>query len=456
MIPVTKERKSEKQSALMRLLRFGNQKLRFRNRAEKASDSSDLFVRMAIDQYLGSGDYNGLPLRSLPGFATDREKVREVVQLSVANGRLAFEDGRIHSNPHIKAFSPPPIAKQLEFLKESDLVHACVYPMPEDLERVVDTNDSQDRPFSRRLMLGEPQLEFHSFDLSVLEHYRNDPRYHYSCDDVRGWISVQDEFGEPGEMREHDQVFLKSFGFGYDDDFNRAVVVFTCDLANLSAEHQQHWNAKRHASRFKMHPDYHRNQILGEWGEKVSVFGAFTEELKQINIMTKLMGKPPLFRNEYDQRPKGFSFLLRSTTKEFNDFVLLLDQMMSENLNKAFFRGDIELESETTRSDGKIIINSKGTIQLLEQWFQKEMRFSDPEPFNRMIAQFKNVRKLRQNPAHKPEDSKFDHNIFKEQRKLAFAAYGAVRVIRLMLANHPLTKSHTIPDWLYKAEIWPF
>jgi hypothetical protein len=84
------------------------------------------------------------------------------------------------------------------------------------------------------------------------------------------------------------------------------------------------------------------------------------------------------------------------------------------------------------------------------------MRFRDPSPFEKMIAQFKNVRKLRQKPAHKLEDSKFDQKIFQEQRKLAFEAYGAVRTLRLMLANHPATKSHTVPDWLYKANIWPF
>jgi hypothetical protein len=427
-----------------------------RRTANKKPGAVDPIVQLAVAQYIGSGDYNGLPIRDLPGFAADREKVREAVRQLVTGGHLTFEDGRMHPNPHIKAFAPPPIDKQLVFLKESTLDHACIYPVPEDLAKIVPANDSLDRPFTRRLMLGEPQLEYHSFDLSVLEHYRNDPRYYYSCDDVRGWISVRDEFGEPGGMREHDQVFLKSFGFGYDDKLNRAVVVFTCDIAGLSAEHQQQWNAKRHESRFKMHPDYYRNQIIGEWGEKMSVFQAFTEELKQINIMAKLIGKPALFRNEYDPRPKGFSFLVRPTTKELNDFVLLLDQVMSDNINKDFFRGDLELESETTRSDGTVVVTPKGTIQLMEQWFQKKMRFRDPSPFNEMIARFKKVRKLRQTPAHKLEDSKFDQRIFQEQRKLAFEAYGAVRTIRLMLANHPATKTHTVPEWLFKADIWPF
>jgi hypothetical protein len=42
----------------------------------------------------------------------------------------------------------------------------------------------------------------------------------------------------------------------------------------------------------------------------------------------------------------------------------------------------------------------------------------DPTPFNEMVATFREVRKARQSPAHKAEDSTFDQNLFKEQREL--------------------------------------
>jgi phenylalanyl-tRNA synthetase alpha subunit len=233
-------------------------------------------------------------------------------------------------------------------------------------------------------------------------------------------------------------------------------MVFTRYLHDLSPEHQQIWNAKRLNGSYKLHPDYYRNAIVGAWGTKLSLFQAFLEELKHINAMAKLIGKPALFRNEFEERPRGFSFLVRPTTKEFNDFVLLLDQTMSDNLNKDFFRGDIDLESETTRPDGKIVIAQKGTIQLLEQWFQKKMRFSDPQPFNDMLAIFREVRKARQHPAHTAEDSIFDQKIFKDQRELAVRAYDAVRTIRLMLANHPAVRDYKVPEKLFKGEIWTY
>ncbi|MBL2669435.1 AAA family ATPase, partial [Klebsiella pneumoniae] len=76
------------------------------------------------------------------------------------------------------------------------------------------------------------------------------------------------------------------------------------------------------------------------------------------------IGKPELFRKDYsDDMPKEFGFLLRPTLSEFNNFMLLLDKMMSDNINKKFFEGDVELEIEKEREDGKIVVRPKGTIQ---------------------------------------------------------------------------------------------
>ena len=78
------------------------------------------------------------------------------------------------------------------------------------------------------LAQGAAQLEFRAFDLSVLEFYRNDPRYHYTTDDIHGSISVRQEHSG---LRDSDQVFLQTFGYCYDEDVNRAVAVFLRYLA---------------------------------------------------------------------------------------------------------------------------------------------------------------------------------------------------------------------------------
>ncbi len=128
--------------------------------------------------------------------------------------------------------------------------------------------------------------------------------------------------------------------------------------------------------------------------------------------------------------------------------------MMSDNLNRDFFRGEVSLETETKRADGKIIVEQKGTIRLLDDWFSTRMRFPDPTPFEEAIDSFKKVRKLRRIPAHKIEDSVFDQEFFKEQRELIVEAYTAVRTIRLMLANHPSVQGYEVEEQLFKGQIW--
>lgn len=63
---------------------------------------------------------------------------------------------------------------------------------------------------------------------------------------------------------------------------------------------------------------------------------------------------------------RKFGFLVRPTHSEFNDFVLMLDKVMSDNINKEFFRDDVASESEEERADGKVVVRAKGTVQMLD------------------------------------------------------------------------------------------
>ena len=101
---------------------------------------------------------------------------------------------------------------------------------------------------------------------------------------------------------------------------------------------------------------------------------------------------------------------------------------MSDNINKKFFKGDIDLETETLRDDGKIIISQKGTIQLLDSWVNMYFRPTDDQPIKDMINNFKTIRKLRQEPAHRITDDTFDKSIFHEQRNIINKAYEAAIV----------------------------
>lgn len=418
----------------------------------------DELIAAATTFYLSSRDFNGYPgHRIYREHGLRYDVIRKLLGDLVADGRGTIVFGDLHPNPHIRAFADEPLASQLKKLESAPLENACFYPSAGYLATVIRDTDYQDRPFTRELALGAGQLEFRSFDLSVLECYRNDPRYHYDNDDIRGRICVTDEFYESDQMQEKDQVILETFGFSYDPKMDRAVAAFLIYLSRLSPEHQQIWNSKRLAGDFKLHPDYYRNCILGNWGSGISVFEAFLEELKIINLMSDAMKRPHLFLDTFEEnRPRNFSFLVRPTQEEFNGFVLTLDKMMSDNINKGFFMNQVADEIEQERDDGKIIVRKKGTIAMLEDWLAISVRPNDPKEMEEMITAFKKVRKLRQKPAHAIKPDVFDQKFFHQQRELVIAAYTAVRTIRLLFSNHPAVKcaKMKISDAQYQGKIW--
>ncbi len=414
-------------------------------------------IELIIQYYLNSHDFNGIPYTALKKHVTAAEDLYSILAELIDEDNIEIMYGDYHPNPHIKAFSGLDKKEQIVKLKNTNLLeHACVYPTQKVLSGAHDISEKYSgRPYSLELALGAGQLDYRSFDLSVLETYRNDPRYHYDNNDISGWISVTDSHSEG--MRESDKTFLQTFGFSYSKDFDRAVAVFLRYLHDLTPEHQQIWKSKELKGEYKLHPDYYRNSILGDWGTRLSIFDAFIRELEIIDNMCATMGKPPLFKHTFhDARPREFSFLLRPTLHEFNSFIHLLDKFMSDNLNVDFFKGDVEVENESEREDGKIVVTQKGTIQLLEQWVNKFFRPKDPEPIIDMIFIFKKVRKLRQKPAHSVKENEFDQKYFKDQRELVREAYNAVRTIRLILANHPAVRKNPpeIDTLLFQGKIW--
>jgi hypothetical protein len=419
----------------------------------------DKIVETIAKFYLESGDFNGYPVYLLKKeFRLSDTESKDLIRDLVRSRRIDAVFGNIHPNPHIKAFSNISTEDQLRFLDEIEFSeHFCLYPNSVILSALPEAKQFDHAPYEKELVLGAGQLDFRVFDLSVLEYYRNDPRYYYETDFINGHISIRDEHFKSDSMPEHDQVLLETFGFAYDDDLNRAVAVFLRYLSKLSPEHQKIWAAKALKGNYKLHPDYYRNSILGDWGTSISIFDAFTQELALINEMAALIGKASLFKESYTkERPKEFGFLLRPTLAEFNGFVLLLDKMMSDNINKEFFADDLSLEEEEEREDGKTVVRQKGTITLLEEWIRRYFRPADPRPLDQMYTAFRKVRKLRQKPAHAVNENVFDLKYFQDQRQLVIEAYDAVRTLRLILANHRSVKRNppTIGEHLYKGEIW--
>ena len=406
----------------------------------------DKILKAITDKYLSSEEFNGYLLDEL---VNEKQHIIDLVK----EGKIDINFGDRHPNPYIKALEPDAKDKQIEKIERIGL-NACAYPTREHLKTVVDVRKYEGKPFTLKLALGEPQLNYASFDLSILEIYRNDPRYHYFTDDRGGWISIDDEYYESSEVKTSDKIVIQTFGFSYKKwEMDRAVAVFYRYLAYLTPEHQQIWNSKILAGDYFLHPEYART-TGGDWPETESIFTAFIAELRIINEFSKLMGRSMFFNQTFEEnKPREFSFLIRPTLKEFNVFVHLLDKMISENINRNFFGNEIPYETERVRHDGKVIVEPKGTITLLKEWLNLKVRFKDPKPADEMITTFRKIRTMRMKPAHHVDDCVFKQEYFKEQRKLIIEAYTAVRALRLIFANHPRTKNYKVPEWLNEGKI---
>ena len=73
--------------------------------------------------------------------------------------------------------------------------------------------------------------------------------------------------------------------------------------------------------------------------------------------------------------------------------------MISENINRDFFSGKVVLEEEKKREDGKIVVTPKGTLALLAEWLEQSIT-TTVGSVDDLIKPFKEIRKLRQKPAH--------------------------------------------------------
>jgi phenylalanyl-tRNA synthetase alpha subunit len=147
-------------------------------------------------------------------------------------------------------------------------------------------------------------------------------------------------------------------------------------------------------------------------------------------------------------RLKGLEPLYRSTSKAYYEFVHLLDKLLSENINRDFFRGDVEHEEEINRKDGKIQVVQKGTIRLLEKWIKRYFSSIESQIVDDAFTKIRKIRKARQHPAHSIMSDVYDPAYFDQQQELMREAYEFVHALRLIFSRHPHASDYDVPDWL--------
>jgi hypothetical protein len=256
--------------------------------------------------FLKSNDFNGIPLRSISKeFKIDYKDSIDIIKKLVIDNSVSIQSS---TNPHIIGFQHYPIESQLKILEDAKDITVtekkfgefsfsnentefpiCLYPSQDYLKLNRDLSEYGTAVFTKLLALAEPHLSPRFFDIEVLERYANDPRFDFKFEHYSGRISCKYDDNDNPIVREEDQVFLKTFGLGFDSKGNRLAVVYLRYLKDLTPEHQLYWQTREVTGDCKMLKEYHENTINGNWTSSYSIFSAFMGEMKCLNDLSILI-----------------------------------------------------------------------------------------------------------------------------------------------------------------------
>lgn len=412
---------------------------------QQLKTEKEVLLKKIIDQYLNSRDFNGLPIYQL----TNKEV--ELCKVLLVEDKIELYSDSFVPNPHIKSTMLNKNLDKTMYLDEikSDR-HVVFYPTESTMRTV--TMD-EEKPFTLMLMKGKCQLEIVYFKVEVLEAYFQDPRYSVSTHDYRGNIYAKDEY-----YKQLEGEWLKNYGLAYHNKLKnnrRAIGVFIGDLAKMSLNAQLKWkiNLLSNQEEFTINPGFIKNLIYGEWVDEVSIYSALLDEMNLINNMCDKMGIPQLFKKSFDahgtEKPEDYRIIILPTLKNYYAFITSLEKIVVDNINyKTFLKdGNFVHPIERNKENG----NPKGSLMLFQDWLERNIS-TDNDIVMQIIKPLKEVRKIRQNPAHRIYDNTYDIDVYRLQNDLINETYTAIRNIRLYFQNHPYCKDIEIPEYLITGE----
>lgn len=400
----------------------------------------EALLKEIIDCYLESCDFNGLPVYEMNNY--DYGLLCELID----EGLIEVLSEKEVMNPHIKSFEfiIPKDQQKKDIANKTN--YSVLYPTKKALESVPVDNT---KPYSALLQKGEIQLKIIYFDIEILERYFNNPKFAIMDGGYRGNIHVKDEYMEEDVENE----YIKDYGMAYIDGqhLERAVGVFVCDLAKLSSQKQMLWKGLEYPNQEKciINPEFVDSLIMGKWTNNVWIFHALIDEMKVINEQCKSMGIPELFNRtfgaHYSEMPEGFRNIFMPALKNYYDFVLVLEKITVHNISYKTFQKNAPYIRGVDRKDklGK----DKGSLLMLDEWLNKNIRTQE-NLTDLIVEPLKNIRKIRQKPAHELISNKYDVTLYQEQINLMNKTYDAIRALRMFFSSHPLAKEVKIPEHL--------
>ena len=89
---------------------------------------------------------------------------------------------------------------------------------------------------------------------------------------------------------------------------------------------------------------------------------------------------------------------------------------------------------------------------MLAEWLEQSIT-TTVDSVDDLIKPFKEIRRLRQKPAHTLITDEYSTEYFNHQKEIIWEAYCSINNLRLILSNHPNANKRLVPSWLDTAEI---
>ena len=295
------------------------------------------------------------------------------------------------------------------------------------------------------MFLGEHQLKSLYFSHDVLKRYVDNPSYHFQNNDVLLYtICANDDF------EDNDGEYIQC-ALACKEDGTKVITAFLCDLAKMPVKAQRYWENFLIDNKCFLYSDYVTSQLEGQFYKGASIYQALLDEMKIINEQCAKIGLPTMFRKTFaltDDEMREFRPLVNATSKEFLNFAQLLHKIVVGQMNVGTFQKTIGV----IRGLSSKYTEGLSVDQKLILWLKKNVSKLPKKDLDLIESAFEKLGKDRNFQAHEIYRNCKKNSLNERQKDLMYLVYVAVRQIRLILQNHPDTKSIVIPDCLITGE----
>lgn len=277
--------------------------------------------------------------------------------------------------------------------------------------------------YTQQLNNGKCPYTLIYFEIDLLRNIIDKAIYSISNNSFKYNISIITEYDNDKTVDEKFKFTLDNVGLGFDENNERIFAVLLKELSKLHPEMQKRFCVYEVKKKTYVDPSYIKSMNDGEWSDP-PVFSAVLYQIKQINNICA--DNETLFKSDYEKKPPiEFNILVLSTKKEYDNFIKIFDIIISDNINKKFFKGKLELIDFSNEDGTKK--NEKGTITLFKEWLG-EIGVS-PDIIKKTIKIINKIRSERAKPSHNIRDDEFNIKYLQNQNRIVLEVYNSFRLL---------------------------